>query len=90
MNETLDRLARDHWDSVLETNPTHALMLGDHRFEDGFEEASLENRDIATLRRFAANAEAIPVGLETANRGFQRPVGGLHSPEKDDRTRQLA
>ena len=61
MNEALDRLAREYWDFTLELNPTQALMLGDHRFDDKAEEASREAEDESIRRRreFAAAAEAI-------------------------------
>lgn len=66
MNEALDRLARDYWDFRMESSPTHALLLGDHRFDDQFEDTSriTEDHIISTLGRFATEATAIdPDGL---------------------------
>jgi uncharacterized protein (DUF885 family) len=61
MNETLDRLATDYWEYKLDTNPTQAIMLGDHRYDDRYEDLSRPAEDdrIARLREFAAAAEAI-------------------------------
>lgn len=57
----LDRLARDFWDFTLRTNPAQATLLGVHDYDHLFDEASKESEDrkIAELRRFAAEAEAI-------------------------------
>ncbi len=71
MHEPLHQLAADYWEYQLETSPTQALMLGDHRYDDRFEEMSREAEDaqIARLRDFAAKAEAIdPDGLDDADR----------------------
>jgi uncharacterized protein (DUF885 family) len=71
MNEELDRLATEYWEYWLERNPTQALMLGDHRYDDRYEDASLEaeDRDIDRLRAFAAAAESIdPAGLDPDER----------------------
>jgi uncharacterized protein (DUF885 family) len=61
VNEDLGALADEYWDYTLEINPTSAMMLGDHRFDDKVEEASREAEDaqIARLRDFAARAAEI-------------------------------
>jgi uncharacterized protein (DUF885 family) len=41
-DETLQRLAAEYWDAVLESNPTTATLLGDHRFDDRIEDFSPE------------------------------------------------
>jgi uncharacterized protein (DUF885 family) len=76
MNEPLDRLARDYWEYILEENPTQALMLGDHRYDDRFEDASRagEDRSIGRSREFAAAAEAIDPGDLTADERITRDV----------------
>jgi len=76
MNEALDRLAGEYWDFTLEQNPTQALMLGDHRFDDKIEEASREAEDEAIRRRreFAARAEAIDPGVLTDDERITREV----------------
>jgi uncharacterized protein (DUF885 family) len=76
MNEALDKLARDYWDFVLETNPTQALMLGDHRFDDRVEEASreAEDRTIRRYRDFASQAEAIDPESLTGDERITREV----------------
>lgn len=58
MKDEMRALADEYWEYQLETNPTQALMLGDHRFDDRVEEASREAEDaqIARLREFAHRA----------------------------------
>ncbi|HSM00906.1 MAG TPA: DUF885 domain-containing protein [Acidimicrobiia bacterium] len=76
MNETLDRLGREYWEFTLEQNPTQALMLGDHRFDDKAEAASREAEDDAIRRRreFAAAAEAIDPDVLTDDERISREV----------------
>ena len=40
-DETLRKLAEEYWDTVLESNPTTATLLGDHRFDDRIEDFSV-------------------------------------------------
>ncbi|NNL13228.1 MAG: DUF885 domain-containing protein [Acidimicrobiia bacterium] len=71
MNESLRAIGEEYWEYQLETSPLTALMLGDHRYGDRFDEQSreAEDRNIAALRDFAARAEAIdPADLETEER----------------------
>jgi uncharacterized protein (DUF885 family) len=66
MSDEMRRLGDAYWEYQLEVNPTMALMLGDHRYDEQMEDASREAEDanIARLREFAAKAEAIdPAGL---------------------------
>lgn len=76
MNSQLDQLARDYWEYTLETNPTQALMLGDHRFDEKVEEVSLEaeDREIRRLREFADKAEAIHPDSLTRDERITREV----------------
>jgi uncharacterized protein (DUF885 family) len=76
MNDALDRLAADYWDFVLEKNPTQALMLGDHRYDDRYEDLSreAEDRAILRLREFAAAAEAIDPATLTVDERITREV----------------
>ena len=57
----IDTLAADYWAHHLEVGPTHAHLLGDYRgaarFEDGTRAA--EDQEIAALRDFVAQAEAV-------------------------------
>ncbi len=67
----IDDLAADYWAHYLETNPTHAHLLGDYRHAGTFEEASraAEDRQISALRDFVGRAEAIPEdGLDDQQR----------------------
>jgi uncharacterized protein (DUF885 family) len=61
MSDALRALGEEYWDAHLERNPTEALILGDHRYDDRMEDASraAEDAAIAALREFAARAEAI-------------------------------
>jgi uncharacterized protein (DUF885 family) len=76
VNSALDRLARDFWEFQLESSPTQALMLGDHRYDSRFEEASLEaeNGEIGSLRRFVEAAEAIASETLTEDERITREV----------------
>jgi uncharacterized protein (DUF885 family) len=69
VNERLDRIGAEYWEHELEREPTTALLLGDHRFDDRFEDGSRAGEDaaIASLRRFAADAAAIEPGELTAD-----------------------
>ncbi|NNC92278.1 MAG: DUF885 domain-containing protein [Acidimicrobiia bacterium] len=61
MNEPLQALADEYWEWQLETSPLTALLMGDHRYGDRFDEFSrdAEDRNIARLLEFAARADAI-------------------------------
>jgi uncharacterized protein (DUF885 family) len=76
MNDALDRLAADYWDFWLEMNPSQALMLGEHRYDDRFEDPSraAEDTNIARLREFAAATEAIDPSDLTADEKVTREV----------------
>ena len=76
MNEALDRLAKDYWEFVTESSPVEALMRGDHRYDDRFDDVSLEaeNATIARRREFAAAAEQIDPGSLTADEKITREV----------------
>ncbi len=57
----IDTLAADYWAHYLETEPTHAHLIGDYRgagrFEDGSRAA--EDGEIASLRGFVERAQAL-------------------------------
>ncbi|OFW65513.1 MAG: hypothetical protein A2Z12_02840 [Actinobacteria bacterium RBG_16_68_21] len=76
MNEALNQLAEDYWEFVAESSPVEALMRGDHRFDDRFDDVSLaaEDRKIARRRGFAAKAEAIDPAALTADERITREV----------------
>ena len=61
MNEALRALGDEYWEAYLATYPTVALLKGDHRYNEQFEDISEEAEDawIATLRDFAERARAI-------------------------------
>ena len=72
MNEQLRQLGEQYWDYTLERQPTQALMLGDHRYDDRFEDMSRQAEDavIGRLREFAAEAETIDVDGRLVAPGF--------------------
>jgi uncharacterized protein (DUF885 family) len=41
-DERLRELSEEYWDALLETSPTTATLLGDHRFDDRLEDLSAE------------------------------------------------
>lgn len=69
MDERLAQLGIDFWDYELAKSPTEALLLGDHRHDDQFEDGSraAEDEYIAGYRRFAADAEAVDPAQLTAD-----------------------
>ena len=76
MNEALDHLAKDYWEFVTESSPVEALMRGDHRYDDRFDDVSLagENATIVRRREFAAKANAIDPATLTADERITREV----------------
>ncbi|CAN5311247.1 hypothetical protein BH09ACT12_BH09ACT12_18870 [soil metagenome] len=69
--DRLDDLATAFWEHYLRSNPTEAHLLGDYRYAGEWEDASrgAEDADVAALRAFAAEAEAIePTGLSESER----------------------
>jgi len=66
-NPDLEQLATAFWDFFLQSNPTEAHLLGDYRFAGQYEDSTreAEDREIGSLRAFAADADAIdPAGLD--------------------------
>ena len=61
MNDDLAQLADDYWQAILDEEPTQRHMLGDYSDVGSYEEVSreAEHRYAATLRDFAARAEAV-------------------------------
>jgi len=76
LNEELLALGEEYWEYLLETAPTEAMMLGDHRYDDRFESASLEAEDahIARLHEFADRAEALDAAGLTPDEQVSRDV----------------
>jgi uncharacterized protein (DUF885 family) len=93
MNDALDRLAADYWDFMLEKNPTQALMLGDHRYDDRYEDLSREAEDrvIERLREFSAAAEAVDPTTLTPGERITREVLAFDASTQADllATRQI-
>jgi uncharacterized protein (DUF885 family) len=76
MNDALSRLAEGYWEYRLEVEPTRALMLGDHRYDDRHESASAASDEahVARLRAFARDAESIDPADLTADELITREV----------------
>ncbi|MEK7252583.1 MAG: DUF885 domain-containing protein [Actinomycetota bacterium] len=76
MNKPLNDLAVEYWEYVMKTEPTDALMLGDHRYDDRFEDLSrgAEDADIAARRDFAKRAKAVDPGTLTTDEKITREV----------------
>lgn len=53
MDPDLDQIAADYWDLTLETSPTFATLIGDHRFDDRIEDHS-EEAEAAHRHRLGA------------------------------------
>jgi uncharacterized protein (DUF885 family) len=76
VNDALSRLATDYWEHRLEVEPTRALMLGDHRYDDRHESVSRASEDahISKLRAFVRDAQAIDEAGLTADERITRDV----------------
>jgi len=61
MSTEIAALADEYWQHELRTNPTTALLMGDHRYDDQMEDLSREAEDdaIKDYEEFAARAKAI-------------------------------
>ncbi|MFH1330197.1 MAG: DUF885 domain-containing protein [Actinomycetota bacterium] len=70
MNRQLAALADRYWDLLMESSPTSATLLGDHRFDDRIEDPSREAEDrlIAALSAMVAEAETLdPADLDATD-----------------------
>jgi uncharacterized protein (DUF885 family) len=76
VTDDIARLADEYWEYRLDTFPTQALMLGDHRNGDRMERFTREAEDahIAALRDFVARAEAFDPGGLTPDDEITREV----------------
>ena len=72
----IDSLAEEYWAHYLEVEPTHAHLLGDYSRAGHFEEATRESedREIATMRDFAARAAATDESDLTEQQRITRDV----------------
>ncbi len=72
----IDTLAEEYWAHYLEVEPTHAHLLGDYSRAGRFEEATreAEDREIATMRDFAARAAATDESDLTEQQRITRDV----------------
>ena len=72
----IDTLAAEYWAHYLDAEPTHAHLLGDYSRAGHFEEATRESedREIATMRDFAARAAATDESDLTEQQRITRDV----------------
>jgi len=72
----IDSLATEYWAHYLEVEPTHAHLLGDYSRAGNFEESTreAEDREIATMRDFAARAAATDESDLTEQQRITRDV----------------
>ena len=76
MNADLDALAKEYWEFVTESSPVEALMRGDHRYDDRFDDVSeaAEEQKIARRRDLAARAGLIDPSTLTDDERITREV----------------
>ncbi len=76
MNDLLRTLGEEYWEFRLKLSPTMAFMLGDHRYDNLHENASLEAEDaaISAFNDFAARAQAVDPANLTADETITRDV----------------
>ena len=70
MHPQLADLAARYWDLLMESSPTSATLIGDHRFDDRLEDPSREEEDrlIAAFDGMVAAATALdPAALEATD-----------------------
>jgi uncharacterized protein (DUF885 family) len=87
VNQELASLAGRYWDGLMESSPTWAGILGDHRFDDGIEDLSREREDemIVALDGIVATAEAFdPAALDRDDRITRRVLMYEASGQADD------
>lgn len=79
MDAELNAIASDYWDFTLQTSPTFATLVGDHRFDDQIEDYSLaaESDEHARLVRFADRlAELDTATLDLTEEVTAKILGG--------------
>jgi uncharacterized protein (DUF885 family) len=76
VNPQLADLAARYWDLLMESSPTSATLIGDHRFDDRIEDPSREEEDrfIAALQGVVAAAEALDPATLDATEAVTRQV----------------
>jgi uncharacterized protein (DUF885 family) len=75
VNDRLATLADRYWDTLMEANPSAAVIFGDHRFDDQMEDASREGEDafIDSMTAIRDEVDAIdPAGLTPDERVTRR------------------
>jgi uncharacterized protein (DUF885 family) len=88
VNPELDRLAVDYWDLTLETNPTLATLVGDHRFDHLIEDHSAD-ADAATRSRLVALRDRLEAIDLPALTGQDRVTARIMRTELDDQIRLI-
>lgn len=86
MGDEIGQLSGEFFDALMEAQPTWAHMLGDYRFAASFEDATREgeDHDIASLRDFAARADALdPSGMDEQQRITRAVLAATARTEAD-------
>ena len=75
-SQEMERLGDEYWDYEMARQPTYALLLGDHRFDEEMEDASRASEDsaISALGDFSDKAESIDPGDLTADEAVARDL----------------
>ncbi|HSG80582.1 MAG TPA: DUF885 domain-containing protein [Acidimicrobiia bacterium] len=76
MTDTVASLAARFWDLQMETSPTWAALVGDHRFDDRLEtaDAGTEAEHLARFREILTATKALPEAELTAQDRITRDV----------------
>jgi len=76
VNDDLKRLGDEYWEFTLRSEPTSASLRGFHEYDADLEDLSrgAEDDHIDTLERIAVAAQAIDVGVLTADEQVSREV----------------
>jgi uncharacterized protein (DUF885 family) len=87
MDGTLETLGEELWERWMADNPMMATILGDHRFDDRFDDPSLaaEDERIASRRAIAARARSVdPAGLDAEDRVSRDVLSFIADGEADE------
>ena len=87
MNPHLAALADRYWDLLMESSPTSATLLGDHRFDDRIEDPSREAEDrlLTALDAVVAEAASLdPTALDATDRATREVLLFESGTQADD------
>ncbi len=82
-DETLRSLAEEYWETLLETSPSTATLLGDHRYDDRLEDLSADAERVLRDRWASIRSRLSEIGPDRLDVG-DRVTCGLLAAELDD------